>query len=207
MGDPKFQRKTYSTPRHPWEKTRIDEERIILSKYGLKNKRELWKAQSLLDSYRTQARFLQAQLRTGNQVSVAQFQMMIRKLNRYKILGENATLDDVLSLSLESILERRFQNLVYRKHLASTQKQARQLITHGHILLNGRRVSIPGLMVEATVEDSISYDPRSVLVDEDHPLRRVIAGETGPSEEEASAEPEGEVEEKEEAKGAESKDE
>ncbi len=187
MGDPKFQRKTYSTPRHPWEKTRIDEERAVLSKYGLKNKRELWKAQSILDSYRTQARFLQAQLRTGNQVSLAQFQMMIKKLNRYRILGENATLDDVLSLSLESILERRFQNLVYRKHLASTQKQARQLITHGHILLNGRRVSIPGLMVEATVEDSITYDPSSILIDEDHPLRRALAGVKESAEEEVPA--------------------
>ncbi len=48
MGDPKFLRRTYDTPKHPWEATRMDEERVLLDKYGLKNKRELWKAQSIL---------------------------------------------------------------------------------------------------------------------------------------------------------------
>ena len=51
MGDQKFQRKRYSTPRHPWEKERIGTEREIVTKYGLKNKRELWKADRARSSF------------------------------------------------------------------------------------------------------------------------------------------------------------
>ena len=65
MGDPKFPHKKYSTPRHPWEKDRIDAEKQILIKYGLKNKRELWKGMELLKSFRSQARDLQARMRLG----------------------------------------------------------------------------------------------------------------------------------------------
>ncbi|MGC8505390.1 MAG: 30S ribosomal protein S4 [Thermoplasmata archaeon] len=184
MGDPKFQRKKYSTPRHPWEKTRIDEERKLLNDYGLKNKRELWKSQSLLDSFRTQARSLQAKMRTNDENSRVQFQNMINRLNRYGILGTNATLDDILSLTVESILARRLQTVVFRKHLAGTPKQARQLITHGQILMNGRIVNIPSILVERSFEETVDYNPHSPISDEDHPLRRVLisggAGEEKP---------------------------
>ncbi|EQD26450.1 30S ribosomal protein S4P, partial [mine drainage metagenome] len=63
MGDPKFARRSYDTPKHPWEQVRMDEERKLLVKYGLKNKRELWKAQSQLRDIRRQARQLQARVR------------------------------------------------------------------------------------------------------------------------------------------------
>ena len=65
MGDPKFLRRRYDTPKHPWEATRMEEERKLLDRYGLKNKRELWKAQSTLRGFRRQARELQARLRAG----------------------------------------------------------------------------------------------------------------------------------------------
>jgi len=195
MGDPKFQRKKYSTPRHPWEKNRIDEERKLLNDYGLKNKRELWKSQSLLDSFRTQARSLQARMRTNDENSRVQFQNLINRLNRYGILGQNATLDDILSLTIESVLARRLQTLVYKKHLAGTPKQARQLITHGQIMMNGRIVNIPSILVERVFEDTINYNPHSPISDEDHPLRRVLvsgnAGEDNPeTAQEVSPEPE-----------------
>ncbi|WP_162509098.1 30S ribosomal protein S4 [Thermogymnomonas acidicola] len=157
MGDPKFPRKKYSTPRHPWEKERIEEERGLLIKYGLKNKKELWRAQSLLENFRSQARDLQARLRRDDPYARKQFEALVGRLNRYSILGPDATLDDVLSLGIEDILQRRLQSLVLRKNLARTPKQARQLITHGHISLNGRRVTIPGVLVEGSVEDTITY--------------------------------------------------
>ncbi|MCL5438056.1 MAG: 30S ribosomal protein S4 [Candidatus Thermoplasmatota archaeon] len=174
MGDQKFPRKTYSTPRHPWEKNRIDSEKIILEKYGLKNKRELWKSQSILENYRTQARDLQAKLRTENPSAEKQFSLLINKLNRYSILSGGANLDDVLSLNIENVLERRLQTVVYNRKLSGTVKQARQLITHGHIILNGRRVTIPGLIVERALEDTIAFNPDSAVSDPDHPIRRVI---------------------------------
>ena len=52
MGDPKKQRKKYTTPRHPWQRDRLDEERQLLKDYGLKNKKELWKFESLLRKFK-----------------------------------------------------------------------------------------------------------------------------------------------------------
>ncbi|MCL4345405.1 MAG: 30S ribosomal protein S4 [Candidatus Thermoplasmatota archaeon] len=176
MGDPKFPKKRYSTPRHPWEKERIDEERALVVKYGLKNKKELWRSQAMLDSVRSQARNLQAKIRSNDQVALKQLNLLLARLNRYRITSENSSLDDILSLNIENILERRLQTLVYRKNLAVTPKQARQMITHGHVILNGRRVTVPGLIVEGLEEDSISYVQNSPFTDDTHPVRRLLAG-------------------------------
>lgn len=46
------------------------------------------------------------------------------------------------------LLERRFDNVVYRLGLASSRKEARQLINHGHFTLNGRRANIPSILVK-----------------------------------------------------------
>ena len=174
MGDPKFPKKKYATPRHPWEKERIDSEKEIVVKYGLKNKRELWKSQAMLDSFRSQARKLQAKLRTEDPFSQKQFQELIKRLSRYSILGQNASLDDILSLTIDDILQRRLQTIVFRRNLARTPKQARQLITHGHVEFDGRRVNVPGIMVEGSKEESIKYSERSALNDDLHPIRQVI---------------------------------
>ena len=177
MGDPKFQKKLYSTPRHPWEKDRIDEERKTINLYGLKNKKELWRSQASLDSIRAQARELQARTRRNDPLAIKQLNLLLARLNRYKISTGDASLDDILSLAIESVLERRLQTIVFRKNLSKTVKQARQMITHGHILLNGRRVTVPGLLVEGMVEDSIEYSEFSPFTDDKHPIRLVIAGD------------------------------
>ncbi len=190
MGDPKFQKKLYSTPRHPWEKERIDEERKTINLYGLKNKKELWRSQATLDTIRAQARELQARTRRNDPLAMKQLNLLLSRLNRYKISSSNASLDDILSLTIESVLERRLQTIVFRKNLAKTVKQARQMITHGHILLNGRRVTVPGLMVEAMVEDSIEYSEFSPFIDDKHPIRLVIAGEQKGVEEQPEEQPE-----------------
>ena len=176
MGDPKFPKKTYSTPRHPWEKTRIDNERVIMNTYGLKNKKELWKSQATLDSIRSQARNLQAKIRINDPVAVKQLNLLLARLNRYKIITGTSSLDDILTLSMENVLERRLQTIVFRKNLALTIGQARQMITHGHILLNGRRVTVPSLMVESFEEDSITYTEKSPFSDHLHPVRKLIEG-------------------------------
>jgi small subunit ribosomal protein S4 len=205
MGDQKFQHKKYSTPRHPWEAARIEQEREILERYGLKNKRELWKSLSILDSFRTQARTLEGKMRYQDEYSMQQFKNMIRRLQRFNILSEGATLDDVLSLKIDDILERRLQTLVFKMKLAGTMKQARQLITHGQISLGGRRVTIPGLMVEASLEPTLSYDADSPLVDELHPLRQSMLKNNKATEEEKETPAEagtegGEAEEKNDVK-------
>jgi small subunit ribosomal protein S4 len=197
MGDQKFQHKKYSTPRHPWEAARIEQEREILERYGLKNKRELWKSLSILDSFRTQARTLEGKMRYQDEYSMQQFKNMIRRLQRFNILNEGATLDDVLSLKIDDILERRLQTLVFKMKLAATIKQARQLITHGQISLGGRRVTIPGLMVEASLEPTLSYDADSPLADEIHPLRQAMLKKNKGTEEEKETPAEAGAEEEE----------
>ena len=67
------------------------------------------------------------------------------------------SLDDILSLTVRDFLERRLQTLVFRKGLAKTPKQARQLIVHGFIAVNGIKQVSPGRLVRADEEDKITY--------------------------------------------------
>ncbi|NPB05505.1 MAG: 30S ribosomal protein S4 [Aquificae bacterium] len=57
------------------------------------------------------------------------------------------------------LLERRLDNVVYRLGFAKTRRQARQLVSHGHILVNGRKVTIPSYRVD--VGDVIEVKPKS----------------------------------------------
>jgi len=171
MGDPKFRRRKWESPQHPWEGERFKEEHELLKKYGLKNKRELWKAKSMLRRFRQRARILQAQMRYADEQAEKEKKQLITKLARYGFLKENATLDDVLALNLDAILSRRLQTMALRKRLAFTQKQARQLITHGHVSINGRKVTIPSYMVRRDEEESLEYNLSSPLVNEAHPAR------------------------------------
>ncbi|MEM4138083.1 MAG: 30S ribosomal protein S4, partial [Sulfolobaceae archaeon] len=87
---------------------------------------------------------------------------LISKLYRIGLLNsENATLDEILGLTEENLLERRLQTIVYKKGLARTIWQARQLIVHGHIAISGRRVTSPGYIVSREEEDLIDYYPTS----------------------------------------------
>ncbi|RLF48994.1 MAG: 30S ribosomal protein S4 [Thermoplasmata archaeon] len=171
MGDPKFPRKKYERPSHPWEADRIKVERELVKKYGLKNKKEVWIAQSFLRNVRSQARALMARLRYGDKQAEKEAKDLIGKLYRYGVLPDNATLDDVLSLDVNDVLKRRLQTVVYMKGLASSKRQARQFIVHGHIAIRGRRVTVPGYLVRRDEEDDIDYAYTSPLADEEHPAR------------------------------------
>ncbi len=171
MGKPKFSRKKYDKPSHPWQEKRIKEENELVKKYGLKNKREIWKAQTKLKKYRSQARELLAKVETGTTQSKKESNQLLMHLNRINILPLNSTLDDVLALNTESILSRRLQTLTYLKGFASTPTQARQLISHGHISISGKRITVPGYIVTKDEESEIGYIPDSPLNDTMHPAR------------------------------------
>jgi len=96
---------------------------------------------------------------------------LLTKLKRVGILQETAVLDNVLDLSIEDILERRLQTIVFRKGLARTIFQSRQLITHGHITIGNRRVTVPGYMVGKLEEPNVIYSPESAVANQAHPLR------------------------------------
>jgi len=171
MGHPKRPRKKYETPSHPWQEDRIKYENELLKKYGLKNKREIWKAQTILKKYRTQARLLLPRLDSEDEKYKREIKELLDHLRRMNILKGDASLADVLALTVEDILSRRLQTIVYLKGLASTPKQARQLIVHGHITVGGRRVTVPSYMVRADEEKEIEYAPDSPLTDLSHPAR------------------------------------
>jgi len=174
MGDPKFARKKYETPSHPWDKDRIEAENALIKKYGLKNKREIWRAQTMLRKFRAQARSLLGKVTSSDPQVKRETEQLLGRLHRLGILPENATLDDVLALDVESILKRRLQTVVYLKGLASTPFQARQFIVHGHICIDKRRVTAPGYMVPKEEENMIEYHPSSPLTDSTHPARPSI---------------------------------
>ncbi len=171
MGKPKFSRKRYETPSHPWQEDRIKEENELIKKYGLKNKKEIWKAQTRLKKYRSQARELLAKIDTGEKQIKKESEELLMHLNRMNILPLNSTLDDVLALNIESILSRRLQTLAYLKGFAGTPNQARQLISHGHISINGKKVSVPSYIVNKEEESDIGYISDSPLNDTMHPAR------------------------------------
>ena len=172
MGDPKFSRRSYDTPSHPWQGERIKAEVVLVNQFGLKNKTEVWKAQSVLRNFRKQARELQALLRTGDAQAKRESDALLRKCGRMGVLPlEGTTLNDVLGLSEEDILGRRLQTIVFEKGMASTVKQARQMIVHGHVFMNGHRVTVPGYIVLRDEEASIEYAPASPFTDEMHPMR------------------------------------
>ena len=172
MGDPKFSRRSYDTPSHPWQGERIKAEVVLVKSYGLKNKTEVWKAQSVLRNYRKQARELQALLRGGDAQAKKEADALLNKCGRIGVLPlEGATLNDILALTEKNILGRRLQTIVYEKGLASTITQARQMIVHGHIFMNGHKVTVPGYIVTRNEESSIEFNPASPYTDEMHPMR------------------------------------
>jgi small subunit ribosomal protein S4 len=83
----------------------------------------------------------------------------------------DAEIDDILALNTEAILERRLQTLVHRLGLARTPKQARQFITHGHIAIGGKKLTVPGMLVSKQDEMMIDYYGTSPMTTESHPER------------------------------------
>jgi len=171
MGDPKKQRKKYETSRFPWHPDVLQEELKLVGQYGLRNKRELWRHKATLSKFRGIARSLLGM--PAEERSKLEKQLL-EKLYRLGIIPKTAVLDDVLDLSLEDILERRLQTLVFRKGLSRSIYQARQLITHGHIAIDGKKVSSPSYLVLREEEDKITYAPTSPLSNPNHPTRASV---------------------------------
>ena len=169
MGDPKFPSKHYNTPSHPWQKNRIEQEKTLIHQYGLKNKREIWKANTKVRSMRRQARKLTAN--ASDEQAQKEKSLLLTKLNRLGMLEEGSGLEDILRMEPESFLDRRLQTQVYLQGLASTVKQARQLIIHGHISVDGAVNRVPGMIVTKLQEKMIRYSPLSALNSDLHPVR------------------------------------
>ncbi|RZD37615.1 MAG: 30S ribosomal protein S4 [Methanobacteriota archaeon] len=169
MGDPKFPSKHYNTPSHPWQKIRIEQESNLVNQYGLKNKKEIWRADTKVREMRRQARKLNAN--SSETQAQKEKVLLLAKLNRLGMLEQDSALEDVLRMSPENILDRRLQTQVYLQGLSSTVKQARQLIVHGHISVDGAVTRVPGMTVTRLQEKNLTYSPSSALNSDLHPVR------------------------------------
>jgi small subunit ribosomal protein S4 len=153
------QKKQYQKPKRRWDKSRIAEEKKVMKEYGLRRKRELWRVESILRNFRQQARRLAAQ---GDK---EREKILLDKLERIGLISKGATLDDVLALGNESLLERRLQTIVFRKGFATTPIQARQFITHGHVAIDGARIRWPSAIVNKDNEKKIGFYAKSTIKD------------------------------------------
>jgi len=174
VGDPKRQRKKYETPRFAWRKDILQEELKLLGQYGLRNKHELWRHKTMLSKVRGIARSLVG--KTPEERAKMENELLAR-LKKLGVLQETAVLDNVLDLAIEDLLERRLQTIVFRKGLTRTIYQSRQLVTHGHVAVGNRRVTVPSYIVSKEEEQQIAYAPQSALANPAHPTRQALTAE------------------------------
>jgi len=153
MGDPRKLRKKYAVPMAQWNAERIAEERGLVDEYGLKNIREVWIAKQELRKLRTEARKCVGVAKGG----AADIDALKQRAVRMGYVPPKASLDDMLGLTARAILDRRLQTLVFRAGLANSMRQARQLIVHGYIALDGQKVTTPGMIVPVEYDKKISY--------------------------------------------------
>ena len=139
-------RKKFEWPKKLWDKPRILDENKLKLKYGLKNKREIWKTDAKVKYFRNRGK----NLITAEQ---DEQQIFFDKLN--KIGLKIQTIADVLSMEKEDLMKRRLATVVYKKGLADTPRQARQMIVHKRVLVGGNVVNIPSYLVKVEEEKNI----------------------------------------------------
>ncbi|MFH1246997.1 MAG: 30S ribosomal protein S4 [Candidatus Micrarchaeota archaeon] len=160
MGTPRKRRKQFEIPKRIWDAARIKEERRLVVEYGLKNMHELWRMKTILRKIRRDARRLQSN--KGKKVE-ERTQLLINRIKSF-LIAEPKSLDEILALDTNCILERRLQTRVVRLHLASTMLQSRQFIAHGHVAINGKRVTAPSYLVKFNEENSITWYDKPVVI-------------------------------------------
>jgi ribosomal protein S4(archaeal type)/S9(eukaryote cytosolic type) len=145
-------RKTWESPRHPWRKEVLAQEIELIGKYGLRNKRELWKAYTILRRIRARARKLLGL--TASERSMEEEKLM-NLLRRYGLIADSGKIDDILALTVEDILKRRLQTILFEMKMANSLYHARQLIAHRKVIVGDRVVSSPSYLVKKDEEEKI----------------------------------------------------
>ena len=143
----KRKHKIYSKPKKPFDKMRIEEEAKIREEFGLKSKREIWKADAKIKSMREKAKKLIS-------ASEEEKEAFFKRLQKIGI--KVSSISDVLSLDKRDYLKRRLQTVLVEKHMATTPKSARQLITHKKVMINEKSINAPSYIVPVEFEDKIT---------------------------------------------------
>jgi small subunit ribosomal protein S4 len=151
MGDIKRKRKLFSRPKKLFDRARMDDEDILVKRYGLKNKKEIWKAKTAVSKLRRRAKGLIGK-------DVGEQKVFFDKLGKMGLIVRDVS--DVLALTEENLFERRLQTMLFKKKLANTVKGARQLIVHKNVLVDEAVVNIPSFIVMRDLEDKISLKER-----------------------------------------------
>ena len=148
------QKKMYSRPMKPFDSERIKEENEVVKKYGLKNKKEIWRAEAKVSRLRNIAK----KLITSSGKEQEEFISRLTEMGLLK--PESNKIDNVLDLKKEDYLDRRLQTVIFKKGLAKSPKQARQLLTHRFVKVDGRIITIPSYMVNVREEKEIILTAR-----------------------------------------------
>lgn len=184
MGAPRRNRRKFEKPKRRWNLERIKNDGELMEQYGLKSMKELWKAQTEISRIRRNAREL---LSGSSKYDENVKGKIVGRLARLGMVKSDSTLDELLDLKENALLERRLQTVVFRKGLAKSIKQARQLTVHGFIAINGKRVNKPSYMVDSQAEKFIGYyKPISIVPTKAAVQETVIEG---PTQEAAEAKP------------------
>ncbi|MEK6939042.1 MAG: 30S ribosomal protein S4 [Nanoarchaeota archaeon] len=181
MGDPKKLKKKYTPLAHPWIRSTIEEGKTLKKEYGLTKYKEILIASSFLKKYKDIAKKLIADKTVQGEKEKKQ---MMDKLQRYGLLQTGAGLDQVLSIQLKDVLERRLQSIIFRKGFARTMKQARQFITHRHVSIGNQEITSPGYMLTIEEENVLNFKSTSSLSNADHPERVLIVRAPAPEKKE-----------------------
>ncbi|MBN1175122.1 30S ribosomal protein S4 [Candidatus Woesearchaeota archaeon] len=168
MGDPKRIRKKYDTPSHPWIKSRIENEKRLAREFGTKSKKEIWKMETVLKNFKNQAKSL---ISLNTDQSKIETEHLFRRVKQLGLVNGDVTFDSILGLSVDHLMARRLQSVVYTKGLAKSVGQARQFIVHGHVLVDGKKITSPAYLVSQKEESGVSFAVSSSLFSENHPER------------------------------------
>ena len=155
MGDIKRKQKLFSRPKKLYDRARMDEENVLVKRYGLKNKREIWKAKTAVSKLRRRAKGLIGK-------DIEEQRSFFDKLTKQGFVVQD--ISDVLALTEENLFERRLQTVLFKKGIANTVKQARQLIVHKNVLVDGNVVNVPSFIVTRELEGKIALKERKVAV-------------------------------------------
>lgn len=88
-----------------------------------------------------------------------------RQFRRFFLIAKK--LPGATTYNLLRVLESRLDSLVYRAGLAPTRRSARQLVTHGHILLNGKKTNIPSIIVDINDKISVAENSKNIPIFKD----------------------------------------
>jgi small subunit ribosomal protein S4 len=175
-------KKIYNRPKKMFDKKIMAEEQALVAKYGLKNRREVWKAGFAIGKIRDIAKKLIGASDEDKEKFVKQ-----QKEKGFPV----ETIADVLALNTEDYLKRRLQSILVNKGLCTKPKQARQFITHKHVSIDNNIINAPSHLTTAEEEQKINLDialPAKKLTKDEEELLQEIKHKEEPKNETKSEE-------------------